>query len=178
MLIAVGHWTGSRSLLLLHYQHWVLSVSSCCCLCHGDPTASVLQGRPFHALQKMLGWAKSQPWMWAWVTAELATPAAPCTHDTSASSALPRQGVWPTPLPVAAGKGQDQLSHAHSPRPTLLSCPGETWPALQSAAARSGQSHCSHFQGHLYHLSRHLSCVQVTIRSMKGGARSPEGHGR
>lgn len=25
MLIAVGRWTGSRSLLLLHYQHWVLS---------------------------------------------------------------------------------------------------------------------------------------------------------
>lgn len=24
MLIAVGHWAGSRSLLLLHYQHWVL----------------------------------------------------------------------------------------------------------------------------------------------------------
>jgi hypothetical protein len=54
MIIEISHWSGSRSLVRLHYQYWILTETPfrypMVVLCHGDPAALDLQDQPLHKL--------------------------------------------------------------------------------------------------------------------------------
>jgi hypothetical protein len=85
-------------------------------LCHGDPAALVLPHKPIHELPPFIdevdvGWANSQPCIYAWVVAELVSlPALLPLHHQEALPAL--SGL---PHPVL------QLARCGATSPALMS---------------------------------------------------------
>ena len=80
------HCNESKISGLGHHRYWILVKTPPCypvvALCHGD-AALGQQDWPFYMSQAfqmtdILGWANSEPWIWAWVEAELVNlPALP-----------------------------------------------------------------------------------------------------
>jgi hypothetical protein len=73
MSVAMSHWSGSRPRVLLHHQYWIFTGNPLgypelpcvmeilqLCFCRTCPLSS----------SYMLDWARSKPWLWAWVVAE------------------------------------------------------------------------------------------------------------
>lgn len=89
ILIAVSHWSGSMSLtfaiLSILDLHWDFYGLSCCFpvswrLCKIGSTGFTLSWLLAVQDRVDVGCANSNPWIWAWVVAELFTSLGPCDH--------------------------------------------------------------------------------------------------
>jgi hypothetical protein len=136
MLRAMTPWSDTRPLasaipsILEPYQD--SSGISCCCpvswrSCNFRSAGQALSCAPAVHRWVDVGWANSEPWVWAWVSAEVSPPALLHPHYRGELSS-----TAPASSPNAtAGKGQGQLSHsscpwgrlAHTHTTPLLYCP-------------------------------------------------------
>jgi hypothetical protein len=110
---------------------------SCCCPVSWSSCSFGSLEESLHLLQQFIdevgvGWANSEPWIWAWVVAELIIPAAllhPHHQGELSNTSLASSSN------AIASKGQGQLSCSHAfgagssapslPYPALLSCLGK-----------------------------------------------------
>ena len=124
--IAMSHWSGSRPLasvtpsVLDPYGN--SSQISCCCSVSWSCVMCPAATYPNQSqMIQILGWASSEPWIWAWVAADLVKPPA-LLHQLHTAPARPpsatrRQGQLSCPHALRLAHG------THPPEPAPLCYP-------------------------------------------------------